>query len=83
MVPCSKDCQYPYPAPEALTSDRNLADDWATDPIVAAVPFVLPETAERITIDSGLLRRVDRAAELSGETRSGFVAQALRDRLGQ
>lgn len=68
---------------EALRADSELADDWAADPIVAAVPVVLPERAERvnITIDSSLLRRVDRAAELSGETRSGFVAQALRERL--
>jgi predicted RNase H-like HicB family nuclease len=70
---------------EALKADSDLADDWATDPIVAVVPALLPEKAERIniTIDSGLLRRVDRAAEMSGETRSGFVAQALRERLAQ
>lgn len=68
---------------EALRADSELAEDWAGDPIVAAVPVVLPEKAERvnITIDGGLLRRVDRAAEMSGETRSGFVAQALRERL--
>ena len=68
---------------EALKADSGLAEDWAADPIVAAVPVMLPEKAERIniTIDGGLLRRVDRAAELSGETRSGFVAQALRERL--
>ena len=49
------------------------------------VPVMLAEKAERvnITIDSGLLRRVDRAVELSGETRSGYVAQALRERLAQ
>ena len=68
---------------EVLKADGDLAVDWAADPIVAVVPVMLPEKAERIniTIDSGLLRRVDRAAELSGETRSGFVAQALRERL--
>ena len=68
---------------ETLKLDSDLALDWAADPIVAAVPVMLPEKAERIniTIDGGLLRRVDRAAELSGETRSGFVAQALRQRL--
>lgn len=68
---------------EILKADSDLAEDWATDPIVALVPVLLPEKAERIniTIDSGLLRRVDRAAEMSGETRSGYVAQALRERL--
>lgn len=70
---------------EILKLDSDLALDWAADPIVAAVPVMLSEKAERIniTIDGGLLRRVDRAAELSGETRSGFVAQALRERLAQ
>lgn len=70
---------------EALKADIDLAEDWATDPIIAVVPVLFPEKAERIniTIDSGLLRRVDRAAEMTGETRSGFVAQALRERLAQ
>lgn len=68
---------------EEIKADSEFAEDWATDPIVAVVPVVLPEKAERvnITIDSALLRRVDRAAEMSGETRSGYVAQALRERL--
>jgi metal-responsive CopG/Arc/MetJ family transcriptional regulator len=53
--------------------------------MVAVMPIVLPERVERIdiTIDGGLLRRVHRAAEMSGETRSGYVAQALRKRLAQ
>ena len=74
----------PPPRPlDVLKADRDLAEDWEADPIVAAIPVMLPEKAERIniTIDSGLLRRVDRAAEMSGETRSGYVAQALRERL--
>ena len=78
--------EIPPPRPlEILKLDSDLALDWAADPIVAAVPVMLPEKAERIniTIDGGLLRRIDRAAELSGETRSGFVAQALRVRLAQ
>jgi hypothetical protein len=70
---------------EALKADADLAEDWAADPIIAVVPVLLPEKALRIniTIASGLLRRVDRAAEMSGETRSGFVAQALREKLAQ
>ncbi len=68
---------------DVLKADPELGEDWASDPMVAVLPVLLPEKAERIniTIDSGLLRRVDRAAEISGETRSGFVAQALRERL--
>ncbi len=34
-----------------------------------------------ISLDEGLVRRVDRAAELQGLTRSGFLAAAARDRL--
>ena len=70
---------------EELKADRDLTGDWASDPIIASVAAVLPEKAERINIniDSGLLRRVDRAAEMTGETRSGYVAQALRERLAQ
>ena len=74
----------PGPRPlDVLKADPELSEDWANDPMVAVLPVLLPERAERIniTIDSGLLRRVDRAAEMSGETRSGFVAQALRERL--
>ena len=53
---------------EELRADSDLANDWASDPIIAAVPAMLPEKAERIniTIHGGLLRRVDRAAEASG-----------------
>ncbi len=34
-----------------------------------------------ITLDEGLLRRIDRAAAAEGNTRSGFLAQAARERI--
>ena len=78
-------CQFNAPKFEALKAHSDLSEDWAADPTIAVGPIVLSERAERIkiTIDGGLLRRVDRVAEMPGETRSGFVAQALRERLAQ
>jgi metal-responsive CopG/Arc/MetJ family transcriptional regulator len=32
---------------------------------------------------SGLLARLDKAAGAEGETRSGYIAQAVRERLGR
>ena len=34
-----------------------------------------------ISMEEGLLRRIDRAAEATGETRSAFLAQAAKARL--
>ena len=47
------------------------------------VPVELPGRAVRanITMEEGLLRRVDAAATAEGNTRSGFLAQAARERL--
>jgi predicted RNase H-like HicB family nuclease len=69
------------PAPSAL-------DDLAVDEDVEEVARMLigatpPSRAARInvTIEESLLARIDRAAEESGLTRSGFLAQAARERL--
>jgi predicted RNase H-like HicB family nuclease len=47
------------------------------------VPADAPGRAVRanITMDASLLRRVDAAAAADGDTRSGFLAQAARERL--
>ena len=47
------------------------------------VPVRLPGRALRIsvTMDKGLLTRLDAMAATNGETRSGYIAQAVRDRL--
>jgi hypothetical protein len=36
-----------------------------------------------ITMDEGLLARLDKAAGAEGETRSGYIAQAVRERLAR
>jgi predicted RNase H-like HicB family nuclease len=67
----------------------SALDELPSDPEVEEVARMLvgatlPSRAARInvTIDEGLLARIDRAAEESGLTRSGFLAQAARERLG-
>ncbi|MEL6064838.1 MULTISPECIES: type II toxin-antitoxin system HicB family antitoxin [unclassified Methylobacterium] len=51
--------------------------------MVALVQVELPGRAVRVNIsmEEGLLRRIDRAAEASGESRSAFLAQAAKARL--
>lgn len=47
------------------------------------VPVKLPGRAVRIsiTMDKGLLGRLDTVAAASGDTRSGYIAQAVRERM--
>lgn len=49
------------------------------------VPVKLPGRAIRIsvTMDKGLLARLDAVAAASGETRSGYIARAVRERIEQ
>lgn len=51
--------------------------------MVALVQVELPGRAVRVNIsmEEGLLRRIDRAAEATGESRSAFLAQAAKARL--
>ncbi|MBV8753218.1 MAG: type II toxin-antitoxin system HicB family antitoxin [Hyphomicrobiales bacterium] len=65
-----------------IKADPEYADDFA-DAMVTVVDAEVPAKAVRvnISIDERLLDRIDRAAEASGETRSGFFAAAARERL--
>jgi predicted RNase H-like HicB family nuclease len=49
------------------------------------VDVEVEDTPVRVNISIGeqLLKRLDAAAEASGSTRSGFIAQAVRERLGE
>lgn len=60
----------------AFNEDREGA-------MIALVSVELPGRAVRVnvSIEEGLLRRIDRAAEAAGESRSGFLAQAAKARL--
>jgi predicted transcriptional regulator len=42
-----------------------------------------PPARVNISIGEQLLKKLDAAAEASGSTRSGFIAQAVRERLGE
>ncbi len=66
-----------------LKADPEFAEEFA-DAIVAAVPVELPGKAVRvnITMDEHLLQAVDRAAAATGATRSGYLAEAARVKLG-
>jgi predicted RNase H-like HicB family nuclease len=65
-----------------LRKDPVFREDSA-DAMIALVPYTPPARAARIniTLDESLLDRVDRAAEAAGETRSGYLAAAARQRL--
>ncbi len=51
--------------------------------IAAAISVDLPGRVVRVnlTFDEALLARIDRAAEQEGRTRSGFLAEAARERI--
>lgn len=74
--------QHGEPVPEPGAPDAPVPD-WLGDVEIVAralVPVELPGRALRvnITIDEGLLRRIDRAARALGTSRSGFLAEAAR-----
>jgi predicted RNase H-like HicB family nuclease len=67
-----------------------LLPDWAMDSLPddytevrVLVPVEMPGKSVRtnITLDEGLLTRLDAAAAADGMSRSGFIAQAIRERL--
>jgi|GEM_PF-2648762 len=65
-----------------LRKDPVFRED-STGAMIALVPYAPPTRAIRIniTFDESLLERVDRTAEAMGETRSGYLASAARQRL--
>jgi predicted RNase H-like HicB family nuclease len=65
-----------------LRKDPVFREDSA-GAMIALVPYAPPARAARIniTLDESLLERVDRAADAAGETRSGYLAAAARQRL--
>ena len=73
------------PAPSALDAPLPdwLREDLGDVVTSALIPVELPGKTVRanITVDEALLRRIDAAASAEGFTRSGFLAQAARDRL--
>ena len=69
---------------DELRADPAFAEDSA-GAMIGLVDADLPGKAVRVnvSVEEGLLRRIDRAAEAAGETRSGFLAQAAKARLAK
>ena len=76
----------PIPSPRSqkeLFADPEAADA-LRDGILLLTRFDLPKRAIRINIsmDEGLISAIDRAASMFGESRSHFLAEAAKLRLG-
>lgn len=67
---------------DELRKDPTFRED-AEGAMIALIDVELPGKAVRvnISIEEHLLKRIDRAAEAAGESRSGFLAQAAKARL--
>lgn len=68
--------------PSQIMTDTKLAAD-REGAFLWLLEVDLPGRTVRvnITLDEGMLKRIDRAAESVGESRSGFLVSAARDRL--
>jgi predicted RNase H-like HicB family nuclease len=73
----------PEPSPFNAPLPAWLADAPGRIERAVLVPVKLPGRAMRIsvTMEQGLLSRLDAMAAASGETRSGYIAQAVRERI--
>lgn len=73
----------PAPSPFNAPLPRWLARISGKIERTVLVPVKIPGRAIRIsiTMDKGLLARLDAVAATSGETRSGYIAQAVRERM--
>ncbi len=67
---------------DELRRDPAFCEDSA-GAMIGLVEVDLPGKAVRvnISVEESLLKRIDRAAEAAGESRSGFLTQAARKRL--
>ncbi len=67
---------------EELRGDSDFVED-SRDAMIGLIEVDLPGRAVRvnISVEESLLKRIDRAAEAAGESRSGFLAQAAKARL--
>jgi predicted RNase H-like HicB family nuclease len=69
---------------DALKSDPEFAFEFSEPHIVALVRYEPPGRSVRInvTMDERLVAAIDRAAKREGGSRSGFLANAAREKLG-
>lgn len=64
---------------------RAAEPDWVADNALLLIAIDLPGKSQRIniTLDGALLKRVDHAAQLAGQSRSGFIARALSEKIAR
>ena len=69
---------------DALKADPAFTRDFAEAELVTMLPVDIPGKSVRVTItmEEHLLRRLNTMAERQGYTRSGFIADAARRKLG-
>lgn len=77
----------PPPVPrslDAIRADPEHAFELSEPHVVALVPYDPPTRTVRInvTMEERLVAAIDRAARSGGGTRSGFLAEAARQKLG-
>lgn len=75
------------PLPREVEAIRKAREDWIdwNGAVIAFVPLLPPKSAvERVnfTIEEGLLEAIDDAAKDEGLTRSAWIAEAAKTRLG-
>ncbi len=71
------------PEPRNAEQLRAAGPEWMDGAILALIAVEVPGKALRVNIslDEGLLVRIDKAAARAGQTRSGFLASAARERI--
>lgn len=76
----------PVPEPrsmEEIANDKTLADDY-TDAILVVIPLIRDlgsTTRINVSLDLGLLKAIDDEARSRKQTRSAFIASAVRREL--
>lgn len=77
------------PAPRGVADLRGAADvaeQIGEGAVLVVVPFISEQarpTRANISIDAGLLETIDETAKMLGLTRSRFLAQAAREKIGR
>jgi predicted RNase H-like HicB family nuclease len=71
------------PEPRSVERLRAEEPEWMDGALLALIPVEVSGKALRVNIslDEGLLSLIDRAAARAGQTRSGFLANAARERI--
>lgn len=69
------------PDPSGLDAIRKRKEFKGATPVLIDLSIVRKNRRINITIDEGLLNKVDAAAAARGTTRSGFLAEAARNEI--